>query len=182
MSSRSTSTSTSALNANQTNEGDFDDLSIGHVFGTDMFSWLRDLEHGSDTITGIATGLTDFDNLTGGLHKGELIVLAGHPSVGRTSLALTIAQSAVLSQQPVSVLLFSLEMPKKQIALRLLSSLAEFNHGKLRIGRIGRNGIWAFILRNTQLPGLLAGRFNGQICNPPRLAMAVLVIAPTGKS
>ena len=96
---------------------------MGEAFRAELVNWLREREKSGEAVTGVATGLTDFDNLTAGLQNGDLVILAGRPSLGKTSLALTIAQSAVLSQKPVSALLFSLEMPKKQIALRLLSSL-----------------------------------------------------------
>ena len=123
----------------QSYKGDLEELGMSEAFRTELVNWLRERERSGEAVTGVATGLTDFDNLTAGLQNGDLVILAGRPSLGKTSLALTIAQSAVLSQKPVSALLFSLEMPKKQIALRLLSSLGEIDHADLRIGRIGRN-------------------------------------------
>ena len=124
----------------QSFRGDLEELGMGDSFRAELVDWLRELERSGETVTGVATGLTDFDNLTAGLQNGDLVIVAGRPSLGKTSLALTIAQSAVLSQdRRVSALLFSLEMPKKQIALRLLASLGEIDHSKLRIGRIGRN-------------------------------------------
>ena len=120
-------------------QGDLEDLSMGEAFRAELVDWLRELERSGEAVTGVATGLTDFDNLTAGLQNGDLVIVAGRPSLGKTSLALTIVQSAVLSQDRVSALLFSLEMPKKQLVLRLLSSLGEIDHSKLRIGRIGRN-------------------------------------------
>ena len=119
--------------------GDLDELGMGDAFRTELVNWLRERERSGDSVTGVPTGLTDFDNLTAGLQNGDLVILAGRPSLGKTSLALTIAQHAALGQQRFSVLLFSLEMPKKQIALRLLSSLGEIDHNDLRIGKIGRN-------------------------------------------
>ena len=120
-------------------QGDLEDLSLGEGFRAELVDWLRELERSGEAVTGVATGLTDFDNLTAGLQNGDLVIVAGRPSLGKTSLALTIVQSAVLSQDRVSALLFSLEMPKKQLVLRLLSSLGEIDHSNLRIGRIGRN-------------------------------------------
>ena len=120
--------------------GDLEELGMGDAFRAELVNWLRELESSGDEVTGVATGLTDFDNLTAGLQNGDLVIVAGRPSLGKTSLALTVAQEAVLSpQRRVSALLFSLEMPKKQIALRLLSSLGEIDHSQLRIGRIGRS-------------------------------------------
>ena len=123
----------------QSFRGDLEELGMGDTFRAELVDWLRQLERSGEAVTGVATGLSVFDNLTAGLQNGDLVIVAGRPSLGKTSLALTIAQSAVLSQKRVSALLFSLEMPKKQIALRLLSSLGEIDHSKLRIGRIGRN-------------------------------------------
>ncbi len=98
-----------------------------------------DKERSGKAVTGIATGLTGFDDLTAGLRNGDLVIIAGRPSMGKTSLALTIAQLVALSEQSVSVLLFSLEMPKEQVTLRLLASLGEIGHSDLRTGRIDRN-------------------------------------------
>ena len=123
----------------QSHQGDLDDLGLGESFRAELVNWLRERERSGEAVTGVGTGLTDFDNLTAGLQNGDLIILAGRPSLGKTSLALTIAQYAALGSKPASVLLFSLEMPKKQIALRLLSSLGEIDHSDLRVGKIGKN-------------------------------------------
>ena len=119
--------------------GDLDDLGMGDAFRAELVNWLRERERSGESVTGVPTGLTDFDNLTAGMQNGDLIIIAGRPSLGKTSLALTMAQYAALGEKRYSVLLFSLEMPKKQLALRLLSSLGEINHDSLRIGKIGRN-------------------------------------------
>jgi len=119
--------------------GHLEDLGMGEAFRKELVNWLRERERSGEAVTGVPTGLTNFDNLTAGLQNGDLIIIAGRPSLGKTSLALTMAQSAALGEKQCSVLLFSLEMPKKQLALRLLSSLGEIDHDRLRIGRIGRN-------------------------------------------
>ena len=119
--------------------GNLDDLGMGDAFRAELVNWLRERERSGESVTGVPTGLTDFDNLTAGMQNGDLIIIAGRPSLGKTSLALTMAQYAALGEKQYSVLLFSLEMPKKQLALRLLSSLGEINHDSLRIGKIGRN-------------------------------------------
>lgn len=119
--------------------GNLEDLGMGDAFRAELVNWLRERERSGEAVTGVPTGLTNFDNLTAGLQNGDLIIIAGRPSLGKTSLALTIAQYAALGEKQYSVLLFSLEMPKKQLALRLLSSLGEIDHDRLRIGKIGRN-------------------------------------------
>ena len=92
----------------QSYQGDLDALGMGEAFRAELVDWLRELERSGDAVTGIATGLTDFDNLTAGLQDGDLVIIAGRPSLGKTALALCIAQSAVLGRKPVSALLFSL--------------------------------------------------------------------------
>jgi len=90
---------------------------------------------GKRAITGVATGLTDLDDKTRGLQPGELIILAARPSVGKSALALNIAEYvAVDAEQPVAF--FSLEMSKSELVLRLLSSRAEVDGQRLRKGDV----------------------------------------------
>ncbi len=87
---------------------------------------------------GIATGLRELDKITGGLQKMELIILAGRPSMGKTALAMNIAEAVGVKQgQPV--LFVSLEMSKIELADRLLSSMAKVNSHRLRNGTIGND-------------------------------------------
>src|SRR5512142_1744087 len=75
-----------------------------------------------DPITGTATGFTDFDTMTAGLQPSDLVIIAGRPSMGKTTFAMNIAENAAIrGKKPVAV--FSMEMPGEQLALRLLSSL-----------------------------------------------------------
>jgi len=98
---------------------------------------IESLKSRVDGVTGVPTGFTDLDRMTGGLQPSDLIVVAGRPSMGKTSFALNIAQYvAVLGDGeaglPVGV--FSLEMSKEQLAMRLLSSEAEVEFFKIRSG------------------------------------------------
>ena len=86
-------------------------------------------------ITGISTGFTDFDNLTAGLQPSDLIIIAGRPSMGKTALALNIAYNAALEDK-VSVGIFSLEMSRLQLGIRLLGSDAMIDAWKLRKGAL----------------------------------------------
>lgn len=86
-------------------------------------------------IGGIETGFTDFDNLTGGLHDGELIILAARPSMGKTALALNIAEYTSMHAQ-VPTLFVSLEMSAVELGDRMLCSIAEVNGQRLRNGTI----------------------------------------------
>lgn len=92
------------------------------------------LYHSDSALTGISTGFTDLDNLTSGLQKGDLIILAARPSMGKTSLALNIAEHAAIKQTPV--LVFSMEMPGESLALRMLSSLGRIDQHHVRTGKI----------------------------------------------
>ncbi|MFP5304822.1 MAG: replicative DNA helicase [Gammaproteobacteria bacterium] len=84
-------------------------------------------------LAGLATGFTDFDAKTTGLHPGDLVILAGRPSMGKTSFALNVAEHVALyEKQPAAV--FSMEMPAEQLALRMVSSFARIPMGKLRSG------------------------------------------------
>jgi replicative DNA helicase len=87
------------------------------------------------TIGGIETGFRDFDTLTGGLHDSELIILAARPSMGKTALALNIAEYSALESR-TTTLFVSLEMSSVELADRMLCSLAEVNGQRLRNGTI----------------------------------------------
>jgi len=108
------------------------------------FSQLRELLHAAydrldylhahrGEISGVRTGFADLDALTTGLQKSDLIVLAARPSVGKTSLALNIAEHAAVRERR-NVGIFSLEMSKEQLVLRLLSSVATIDSQRLRTG------------------------------------------------
>jgi replicative DNA helicase len=86
-------------------------------------------------IGGIETGFTDFDGLTGGLHDGELIILAARPSMGKTALALNIAEYTSMQAQ-IPTLFVSLEMSAVELGDRMLCSIAEVNGQRLRNGTI----------------------------------------------
>jgi replicative DNA helicase len=86
-------------------------------------------------IGGIETGFTDFDALTGGLHDGELIILAARPSMGKTALALNVAEYTSMQAQ-VPTLFVSLEMSAVELGDRMLCSIAEVNGQRLRNGTI----------------------------------------------
>lgn len=84
-------------------------------------------------ITGIATGFTEFDNMTTGLQKGDLVIIAGRPSMGKTTFAMNIAENAAIAQD-VSVAVFSMEMPGDALTMRMISSLGRINSQSLRTG------------------------------------------------
>lgn len=94
-------------------------------------------------VTGIATGYIDLDRKTAGMQPGDLIIIAGRPSMGKTALALNIAEHVAFSRDerwPVAV--FSMEMSGEQLALRLICSHAKLDAQKVRKGRLDDNGEW----------------------------------------
>ena len=94
-----------------------------------------DLLHQSGgDITGIPTGYNEFDKLTAGLQAGELIVIAGRPSMGKTALAINIAENAAIGAR-VPTAIFSMEMPSQQLAFRMISSLGRVDQTHLRTGK-----------------------------------------------
>lgn len=87
-------------------------------------------------VTGVPTGFTDLDAKTSGLQPGDLIIVAGRPSMGKTAFSLNIAENVALEAKlPVAV--FSMEMAANQLVMRLLGSVGRLDQHKLRTGRIG---------------------------------------------
>lgn len=87
-------------------------------------------------ITGVATGFDDFDEKTAGLQPADLVIVAGRPSMGKTTFAMNIAEHAAI-KQGLPVVVFSMEMPGEQLAMRMMSSLGRIDQHKLRTGRLG---------------------------------------------
>ena len=105
----------------------------------DLIAEARDridiLSRQSSPITGLPTGYTDFDRLTAGLQPADLIILAGRPSMGKSALAINIAEHVALQAQK-SVAVFSMEMPSEQLAMRMIGSLSRIDQQRLRTGRL----------------------------------------------
>ncbi|MFS8853343.1 replicative DNA helicase [Synechococcus sp. R5-16] len=103
-----------------------------------IFSDLEEKFQSGAQLPGIPTKFIDLDNLTQGLQRSDLLILAGRPSMGKTSLALNIAQNvAAYAKQPVAI--FSLEMSREQLVQRLLASEARIDSSRLRSGRISEH-------------------------------------------
>jgi len=111
---------------------------------------IEELYQSGAGITGVSTGFKDLDNLTSGLQDADLVVIAGRPSMGKTSLAMNLAENAAVgSKLPVAV--FSMEMPGQQLAMRMLSSLGRINAHRVRTGQLTQDD-WP---RLTSAMGLL---------------------------
>jgi replicative DNA helicase len=90
-----------------------------------------------NSLRGLPTGFTDFDKITGGLRPGDLVIVAGRPSMGKSTLAVNMAEyAAVHHAKRASVAIFSLEMPSEQVVTRMLSSIGGVPLGSLRSGNI----------------------------------------------
>jgi replicative DNA helicase len=101
----------------------------------DVVNRIDELYHSEGKLTGIPTGFKQLDEMTSGLQPGDLIIIAGRPSMGKTSLAVNIAENAALGAHK-SAAIFSMEMSAESLTLRMLSSLGRINQSHLRSGRL----------------------------------------------
>lgn len=113
-------------------------LGSGFVYLRDVLGATIDrldaLHASGGSITGVPTGYTRFDEYTAGLQRGDLIIVAGRPSMGKTTLALNVAENAALGHK-LPVAIFSMEMSVEQLAFRMISSLGRVDQSHLRNGR-----------------------------------------------
>jgi replicative DNA helicase len=109
---------------------------VGNLLPT-LIDKIDEWHSNPDTLRGLATGFAEFDRLTGGLRAGDLVVIAGRPSMGKTTLAVNIAEFAAVSPDiHASVAIFSMEMPSEQLVTRMLSSIGHVPLNSIRTGRI----------------------------------------------
>jgi replicative DNA helicase len=101
----------------------------------DRIEQLYNRDNPSD-VTGVATGYTDLDRMTSGLQPGDLVIVAGRPSMGKTALAVNIGEHVALELK-LPVVVFSMEMGAAQLAMRLIGSVGKLDQHKLRTGRLG---------------------------------------------
>ncbi|OUU79124.1 MAG: replicative DNA helicase [Gammaproteobacteria bacterium TMED78] len=122
------------------------DIADGGNRGSQGFRPLKDLVADSlvqldilsnqeGSITGVATGFAEMDDKTSGLQPGDLVVVAGRPSMGKTTLAINIAENASIGNN-IPTGIFSLEMPAEQISFRMIGSIARVNQTRLRNGNL----------------------------------------------
>lgn len=93
------------------------------------------LFHSNTAITGVPTGYHDFDDMTSGLQGSDLVIIAGRPSMGKTTFAMNIAEHVAIKSR-LPVLIFSMEMPGEAIVMRLLSSLCRIDQLRIRTGKL----------------------------------------------
>jgi replicative DNA helicase len=87
-------------------------------------------------LTGLSTGFRDIDNMTSGLQPADLIIIAGRPSMGKSSLATNMAENAAINEK-CNVVIFSMEMPADSLIMRMLSSLGRIDQSSIRTGQLG---------------------------------------------
>lgn len=98
-------------------------------------SRIEELFQSGGEITGLSTGYLDLDGMTSGLQPSDLVIVAGRPSMGKTSFAMNLVEHATMNQTK-PVLVFSMEMPAEQLVIRMLSSIGRINQSRIRNGKL----------------------------------------------
>ncbi|MFN2329831.1 MAG: replicative DNA helicase [Chromatocurvus sp.] len=96
---------------------------------------IEELFQSGGEITGLSTGYLDLDGMTSGLQPSDLVIVAGRPSMGKTSFAMNLVEHATMNQDK-PVLVFSMEMPADQLVIRMLSSIGRINQTRIRNGKL----------------------------------------------
>jgi replicative DNA helicase len=96
---------------------------------------IEELFNSDGDITGLSTGFKDLDGMTSGLQPSDLVIVAGRPSMGKTSFAMNLVEHAILHQQK-PILVFSMEMPADSLIVRMLSSVGRIDQGRIRNGKL----------------------------------------------
>jgi replicative DNA helicase len=102
---------------------------------TEAVDRIDQLFRSKSSITGVSSGFADLDDKTSGLQPSDLVIIAGRPSMGKTSFAMNIAENAAVGHK-VPVAVFSMEMPGSQLAMRMMSSLGRINAHRMRTGKL----------------------------------------------
>lgn len=106
----------------------------------DTFKTIEKLYERKELVTGVPTGYHDLDKMTAGWQPGDLVIVAGRPSMGKTAFALNLVEYATShADNPAPAAIFSLEMSKEQLVQRMLCSLARVDAGRLRTGHLGES-------------------------------------------
>jgi replicative DNA helicase len=100
-----------------------------------VFDNIQSLNDGEDKILGVPSGFPDFDTITSGFQSSDLVILAARPAMGKTTLALNFATNAAVKHK-IPVAIFSLEMPKEQLAMRLLASESKLDMSRLKTANL----------------------------------------------
>ena len=169
-----------ALN-DETNQNDQNLQSMRELIPSTM-DRLHELSNKSGGLIGSSTGYKDLDNKLQGLQNGDLIVVAGRPSMGKTSLAMNIAENVLLdSESNGSVLIFSLEMPGESLTTRLLSGMTKLNQQNVRSGMLKDDELRILFQQSEKLKNLPLWIDDSSILSPMELRAKARRLARTEK-
>jgi replicative DNA helicase len=116
---------------------------------------LHEISNKKGGLIGASTGFKDLDSKTLGFQKGDLIIVAGRPSMGKTSFAMNIAENVLLNRdEKGAVLIFSLEMPGESLTTRMLSGMSRLNQQKVRSGMLKDNELKSLLQEGERLKNL----------------------------
>ena len=143
---------------------------------------LHELSNKSDGLIGSSTGFKDLDNKLQGLQKGELVVVAGRPSMGKTSFAMNIAENVLLDDDSNgAVLIFSLEMPGESLTTRLLSGMTKLNQQNVRSGMLKDDELRILLQQSEKLKNMPLWIDDSSILSPMELRAKARRLARTEK-
>ena len=143
---------------------------------------LHELSNKSGGLIGSSTGFKDLDNKLQGLQKGDLVVVAGRPSMGKTSLAMNIAENVLLDNDSNgAVLIFSLEMPGESLTTRLLSVMTKLNQQNVRSGMLKDDELRILLQQSEKLKNMPLWIDDSSILSPMELRAKARRLARTEK-
>ena len=143
---------------------------------------LHELSNKSDGLIGSSTGFKDLDNKLQGLQKGDLVVVAGRPSMGKTSFAMNIAENVLLDDDSDgAVLIFSLEMPGESLTTRLLSGMTKLNQQNVRSGMLKDDELRILLQQSEKLKNMPLWIDDSSILSPMELRAKARRLARTEK-
>ena len=143
---------------------------------------LHELSNKSDGLIGSSTGFKDLDSKLQGVQNGDLIVVAGRPSMGKTSFAMNIAENILLDENSTgSVLIFSLEMPGESLTTRLLSGMTKLNQQNVRSGMLKDDELRILLKKSEELKNLPLWIDDSSILSPMELRAKARRLARTEK-
>ena len=143
---------------------------------------LHELSNKSDGLIGSSTGFKDLDNKLQGLQKGDLVVVAGRPSMGKTSFAMNIAENVLLDDDSNgAVLIFSLEMPGESLTTRLLSGMTKLNQQNVRSGMLKDDELRILLQQSEKLKNMPLWIDDSSILSPMELRATARRLARTEK-
>ena len=170
-----------ALN-DETNQNDKNLQSMKELIPSTM-DRLHELSNKSSGLIGSSTGFKDIDNKLQGLQAGDLVVIAGRPSMGKTSLAMNIAENVLLDEESQgAVLIFSLEMPGESLTTRLLSGMTKLNQQNVRSGMLKDDELKILFEKSEKLKNLPLWIDDSSILSPMELRAKARRLARTEKN